>query len=323
MVARMKFLAHVLTFAMLLLAAWISYGFYLYRAPSNQPDTTITIERGTGTLAMLNQLYNARLIPTPWKIMPPVLFDGDYRRMKAGEYAFEERLSPAQILHHIARGQVVVHAVTIPEGFSVAQVRAVLMDEPLLIGKLPLIIPEGSVAPDTLHFQRGDTRASVLSRLQGEQQDILEMLWQKRADDLPFTTAEEALVLASIVEEETGVQDERGRVAAVYINRLRMGMPLQADPTVAYGIAPHGLDRPLTRADLKRDSPYNTYLRKGLPRTPICNPGRASIRAVLNPPATEDLFFVATGTGGHYFARTLKEHNQNVARYRASLNAQR
>lgn len=315
----MKMLMRVLTFCFILLAGWVAFSAYLYRAPGNAPETSIVIERGTGARATLAQLHEAGLLPAPWKIILPIMVDGELRKLKAGEYQFEDGLSPAQVIHHIARGQVVVHAVTIPEGFSVAQVRRVLEDEPLLTGAVPAVIAEGSIAPDTLHFQRGDSRAELVARLQDRQQDVLDHAWEQRAPGLPLASKEEALTLASIVEEETGVDDERGRVAAVYINRLRMGMPLQADPTVAYGIAPQGLDRPLTRNDLKRDSPYNTYLHPGLPPGPICNPGRASIAAVMNPPSTDELFFVATGTGGHWFARTLSEHSKNVARYRAAV----
>lgn len=319
----MKILARIIALGFILLAGWVAYSSYLYRAPMPAPETALVIERGTGGRKTLVQLHEAGLIPAPWKIILPVMVDGELRKLKAGEYAFEAGLSPAQVIHHIARGQVVVHAVTVPEGFSVAQVRAVLEAEPLLKGEVPAEIAEGSIAPDTLHFQRGDTRIEIVARLQERQQDILDDAWQKRQEGLPFASKEEALTLASIVEEETGVDDERGRVAAVYINRLRMGMPLQADPTVAYGIAPGGLNRPLSRADLRRNTVYNTYLHPGLPPGPICNPGRASIHAVLNPPSTHELFFVATGTGGHWFARTVSEHNRNVARYRAALKAQR
>jgi UPF0755 protein len=308
--------------ATLMAAAIGLYSFHRYRSPSVLADTTVTIARGTGVRAMLAQLHAAGVLPAPWTVMLPVALGGEYRSFKAGEYAFMAGASPQEVVAQIARGAVVVHAVTIPEGWNVAQVRAALLAEPLLSGTLPASIAEGSVAPDTVHFQRGDDRAALLARMQQAQQQALQNEWQARAEGLPLATPEEALVLASIVEAETGVADERPRVAAVYINRLRLSMALQADPTVAYGVAPAGMKRPLSRADLKRPTPYNTYVHAGLPPGPICNPGRASIAAVMHPLATDELYFVATGTGGHWFAATVAEHNANVARYRAVVRGQ-
>lgn len=315
---RMKWLMRIVILCMVLAGLASMASFALYRMPSVAQDTAVVIEPGTGTRRMLVQLHEAGIIPAPWTILLPIVASGDHRAYKAGEYAFEEGASPAQLLGSIARGEVIIHAVTIPEGFTVAQARRTLMGEAKLVGELPARIPEGSIAPETVHFHRGDARASVIARLQEQQARTLATAWEKRVDGLPFTTPEQALTLASIVEGETGVEEERRRVAAVYINRLRMGMKLQADPTVAYGINPAGMDRMLTRNDLKRDHAYNTYTREGLPPGPICNPGKASIEAVMNPLDTQELFFVATGTGGHYFARTLAEHERNIVRYKAA-----
>lgn len=317
----MKWLIRTLVLGLLVATGFALFSFYTYRQPSVAADTTVMIVRGTGARAMLGQLHAQGVLPAPWKIALPVGVSGEYRRFKAGEYQFAAGLSASQVIASIARGEVVVHAITIPEGWSVAQVRAALLAEPLLTGELPARIDEGSIAPDTVHFQRGDARAALLARIQEAQQDILEEAWAKREEGLPFASPEEALTLASIVEEETGVSDERARVAAVYINRLRLGMPLQADPTVAYGIAPEGMTRPISRVDLKRPTPYNTYVIPGLPPGPIGNPGRASIEAVMHPAQTDELFFVATGTGGHWFAATVEEHNRNVAKYRAAMRA--
>lgn len=306
---------------LLLAAGFALYGFHAYRQPSVAADRSVLIERGTGARAMLAQLHRENIIPAPWVIALPIALSGDYRSFKAGEYAFVAGLSPRQVLARIAQGAVVVHAVTIPEGWNVAQVRAALLAEPLLTGDVPAMA-EGSIAPDTVHFQRGDARAALVARMQQSQQERLQLAWRARAEGLPLASPQEALTLASIVEEETGVADERARVAAVYLNRLRLGMKLQADPTVAYGVAPAGMTRPLSRADLHRDTPYNTYVRAGLPPGPICNPGRASIEAVMRPAETDALFFVATGTGGHWFAATVEEHHKNVAKYRAARRAQ-
>ncbi|PZP86891.1 MAG: endolytic transglycosylase MltG [Azospirillum brasilense] len=319
----MKYVIGFVALCALVAGSFALYSFTVYRAPSVQQTRTVMIERGTGARAMLEQLHREGLLPAPWKILLPVALGGEYRAFKAGEYEFAEGVSPHQVVSSIARGEVVVHAVTVPEGWTVAQVREALLAEPLLTGDVPSNIAEGSLFPDTMHFQRGDTRASIISRMQAKQREVLQQAWENRAKGLPVASAQEALILASIVEEETGVDAERRRVAAVYSNRLRMGMPLQADPTVAYGIAPEGMKRMLTRADLKRDTPYNTYTRAGLPPGPICNPGKDSIEAALNPLASDELFFVATGNGGHWFARTVQEHNANVAKYRAALRAQK
>ena len=319
----MRMLLGIFATLTLLVGATALYSLTVYRAPSVTTDMAVTIERGTGVRAMLEQLHRARVLPTPWKIMLPLLLSGEYRTLKAGEYAFNAGQSPRQVMGMIARGEVVVHAITIPEGWSVAQVRAALLAEPLLTGELPATIEEGSLLPETVHFQRGDRRASIIERLQAHQREVLESAWATRTAKLPFSTPREAVILASIVEEETGEADERRRVAAVYVNRLRRGMKLQADPTVAYGIAPEGMTRMLTRNDLKRDTPYNTYTREGLPPGPICNPGKASIEAALHPLDSDELYFVATGNGGHRFARSVREHEANVAQYRAAQRAQR
>jgi UPF0755 protein len=184
-------------------------------------------------------------------------------------------------------------------------------------GDIDPLPPEGSLLPETYFYSWGDARARTVERAQRAMRETLAELWPKRAADLPFATVQEAVVLASIVERETAHADERGRVAGVFVNRLRQRMRLQADPTVAYGIDPAGpLGRPLSRADLETRHAWNTYTNEGLPPTPIANPGRASIEATLNPQKTDELYFVADGDGRHVFARTLAEHNRNVARLR-------
>lgn len=319
----MKYLAGLVVVGVLVAAGFAVFSFQTYRTPYVAADTAIVIARGTGGRAMLQQLHTQGVLPAPWKILLPIVLSGQQGQFKAGEYQFVQGLTPQQVVATIVKGEVIVHSVTIPEGWSVAQARAILLKEPLLEGDLPAAIAEGSLAPDTVHFSRGDSRASIIRRLQNRQRAILSAAWMHRADDLPLASPEQALVLASIVESETGIEAERRRVAAVYINRLRQGMALQADPTVAYGVAPQGMTRALSRADLARDTPYNTYLHPGLPPGPICNPGQASIAAALNPLPSDELFFVATGHGGHWFAKSAAEHARNVARYRAALRAAR
>ncbi len=317
----MKILLRLLVLGVLVALSFAIYSFSVYRTPSVAADTMVFIERGTGGHAMLRQLQAHNILPAPWKIALPVLVSGQYKQFKAGEYQFVAGLSPQQVVAAIVKGDVIVHSVTIPEGWSVAQARAILTKEALLSGDLPAFIEEGSLATDTIHFERGEQRLNIIRRLQAQQRDILAQAWNGRDEGLPIATPEEALILASIVEEETGVDSERRRVAAVYTNRLRLGMPLQADPTVAYGVAPQGMTRPLSRGDLKRDTPYNTYIHAGLPPGPVCNPGKASIEAALHPLETDELYFVATGNGGHWFARTDAEHQRNVARYRAVMRS--
>lgn len=310
---------------LLLCVGAVGWSFYSYFVPTTATDKTVFIAPKTGARALLAQLHAEELVPAFEVIALPLFLTSDYHALKAGEYTFAAGMTPAEIIGKIVRGEVVVHKVTIPEGWNIMQVRALLLAEPLLSGDLPEVIQEGSILPDTMHFQRGEPRAAVLARMQKAQAALMAELWEKRAVDLPYQTPQEAIIMASIVERETGLGGERPMVAGVFINRLRIGMLLQTDPSVVYGIeveqggAPLG--RALTRADLMRDTPYNTYTRAGLTPTPICNPGRKAIEAALNPAATDALYFVATGTGGHHFAATLAEHNANVAAYRAAMRA--
>lgn len=303
----------------------VFWSFRQWNTPSITAEMTVVIEPHRGSKTILNQLHKSDAIPDPWKILLPLLLDGRARTLKAGEYAFTVGMTPAQIIDKIARGQVVIHKLTIPEGWTMFQVRAALMKEPLLTGTLPATLPEGSIFPDTLHFNRGQSRISLVEKMQQRMRDVVTREWETRAPWIPLKSPEEAIILASVVEKETGATDERAMIAGVFYNRLRIGMRLQSDPTVVYGIeASRGgtpMERPLTSNDLQMDTSYNSYTRDGLPPTPICNPGLAAIQAVLHPSATDALYFVATGRGGHYFSKTLKEHNANIVQYRQTLRA--
>ena len=245
-----------------------------------------------------------------------------YQRMgislKAGEYQFSPGDSMQAVFDKISEGKALSHKVTIPEGWTTMQALQRISDHPLLSGDVPDSLPEGVLLPDTYSVQRGDTRQSVIDRMRQAQKTLVNKLWAERDENLPIKTIEEALILASIVEKETGVAAERGRVAAVFINRLRRNMRLQSDPTIIYGIVggKGKLGRPIRRSEIDAKTPYNTYQINGLPPTPIANPGRAAIAAVLQPDASQDLYFVADGTGGHAFSKTLAEHEVNVKRYR-------
>jgi UPF0755 protein len=224
----------------------------------------------------------------------------------------------SDVLRILREGRTVVHRVTFAEGLTSKEMLAALGRAERLEGPMPPLPANGSLLPDTYHYSYGDTQAEIVARMAKAMDAVLAELWAKRAPDLPLTSPTEALILASIVEKETAVPAERARIAAVFINRLKKGMRIESDPTVVYGLTDGlgPLGRALTRDDLRNDHPYNTYRITGLPPGPICNPGRDSLAAVMNPLQTEEIYFVADGSGGHVFARTLDEHNRNVAQWR-------
>ena len=290
-------------------------------APST-PETTVVLRRGAGLNEIAGALDEAGVIRSGTVFNVAARLTGSSADLKAGEYSFPSRSSMAEVLGKIRRGEIVRHMVTIPEGVTSAQAAAILARHPVLTGTAP-VAPEGALLPETYDVQRGDDRAAVLQRMTAARDKALAELWAARQPGLPVDTPEEAVILASIVEKETGIASERPRVAAVFVNRMRQGMRLESDPTIIYGLTrgeplvdATGRRRGLRQSELQRPNPYSTYQIPGLPPTPICNPGIDALRAVLNPPETQDLFFVADGTGGHVFARTFQEHLRNVARWR-------
>ncbi|WP_294646294.1 endolytic transglycosylase MltG [uncultured Aureimonas sp.] len=239
--------------------------------------------------------------------------------IRAGEYAFAPGSSMRDVMDTLRSGNSIQHAVTIPEGWTIQQIYARLESDPVLVGDMPPMVAEGTLLPETYTFTRGMTRAAMVDRMKEAQSELVEEIWKGRQDDLPVKDIGEFVTLASIVEKETGIASERPHVASVFINRLREGMRLQSDPTIIYGVwggAGKPSDEPIRQSHIASNSPYNTYVIRGLPPGPIANPGRASLEAVAHPLDTKDLYFVADGTGGHAFARTLNEHNANVRRYR-------
>ena len=223
-------------------------------------------------------------------------------------------------MDRLVEGRSIQHSITIPEGLTSAQIVARINEHPILVGDIDYIPAEGSLLPETYKFTRGASRQEVLERMQRAHQKVVDEAWEHRIEDLPIQTKEDLITLASIVEKETGRADERNRVAAVFLNRLKRGMKLQSDPTILYGL--YGGEaweksRTIYRSDMQRPNAYNTYQIEGLPPGPIANPGRASIEAVANPSRTDDLYFVADGSGGHAFSETLAEHNRNVEKWRA------
>lgn len=288
-------------------------------------DRILQIERGLGLAAIAARLEREKIVGNRHLFRWGVWADGGAGQLKAGEYEIPAAASMQQIMEILRDGKVYLHRVTVPEGLSSYQIVEILNAEPVLLGDALGVPLEGSLLPDTYFFPRGTSRAEILAWMRAAQREVLEELWPDRDGGLPYASIAEALTMASIVEEETAVPSERPQVAAVFVNRLKRHMRLQSDPTIIYGItAGKGpLGRPIRQSELKRKTPYNTYQVDGLPPTPIANPGRASIEAVLHPAQSKDLYFVADGTGGHVFSSTLAQHNRNVAKYRALLREQR
>jgi UPF0755 protein len=282
-----------------------------------QQEMTILFEPGTSATKMAEELKKAGAIRYPKLFLVAVKATGHADALKAGEYAVPAGSSVLDIIDLLVEGKSILHYLTAPEGRTTQQVLKLVAEHEALTGDLTLTPAEGELLPETYAFTRGQTRDDLVRDMMKAQDDVIAELWDKRATELPISTPEEAIILASIVEKETGVADERPRVAAVFVNRLKLRMRLQSDPTVIYGLTGgEPLGRGLRASELDRETPYNTYKIFGLPPTPIANPGRASIEAVLNPIDTDDLYFVADGAGGHMFAPTLEEHNRNVARWR-------
>jgi UPF0755 protein len=308
----------------LLLALWGAFAFFGPGPAATRGEvTTVVLRRGAGSSEIAAALDSAGAVGSATLFKVAARLTGAAPELKAGEYEFASGASMASILGKIQRGEVVRHFVTVPEGVTSARVAAILTANPVLEGSVTAP-GEGTVLPETYDIHRGETRAVVLKRMTEAQNRLREALWAKRQSGLPVDTWSEAVTLASIVEKETGVPSERPRVAAVFVNRLRRGMKLESDPTIIYGLTggeplvdAQGRRRGLRRSELDRPNRYSTYQITGLPPTPIANPGRESIAAVLNPPKTDELFFVADGTGGHVFAKTFDEHLANVARWRA------
>jgi UPF0755 protein len=319
------FLNFVMTMVVVLCVIGIA-GFYYMISAFQQPgpleaNAHFIVRPGNGLSEIATNLERNGIISDARVfryVTATYLRKGD--TLKAGEYEIKARASMKDVMGVLEEGKSILYSVVLPEGLTVRQMMLRLAEDTVLEGDLPAELPaEGSLRPDTYKFSRGSKRADIIQQMRLAQQKMVDQVWERRDPDLPIKTKEEFVVLASIVEKETGKEDERAHVASVFINRLQRGMRLQSDPTIVYGIfggEGKPSDRPIFKSDLAKQTPYNTYQIKGLPPTPISNPGRAALQAVANPWRTKDLYFVADGTGGHVFAATLEEHNANVRRWR-------
>ncbi len=306
----------------LLAALALAAGGYLGYQAATRPgpaaeNTIVLLPSGSAVSTIAHQLEDSGVIEHPEIFIAAVRLLGSQSDLKAGEYEIPAHASVVEVIDLLIEGKSILHYFTAPEGLTTAQIIRLLNADPVLAGDVTVEAGEGELLPETFAFTRGETKDNILRRMIKDQDALVALLWDDRALELPFTTPEEAIILASIVEKETGVPEERERVAAVFVNRLKKGMRLESDPTIIYGLTQgEPLGRGIRVSELRGETPYNTYVIRGLPPTPIANPGRASIEAVLNPADTDDIFFVADGTGGHAFATTLREHEANVAKWR-------
>lgn len=328
----MRFLKALIAFifvAVLVAAGGAAFGWYWLQGEVSEPgpfvkDTDFAIERGEGVAVVASRLEDLGLISDSRILRIKARLDGVESQVKAGSYSLPAQASVAQILEQIVAGDVITFRLTIPEGLTTAQILRRVEAAEDLTGEMPSKeYAEGVLLPDTYDFGAGTTREQFLERMALAQIELLEELWPERQDGLPISTPEEAVILASVVEKETAHPEERPIIAGLFNGRLLKGMRLESDPTIIYGVSGgeplynrQGQRRTLYRSEINRKTDWNTYQIDGLPKTPICNPGRDAIAAVLNPPRTDYVFFVADGKGGHLFAETYAEHQKNVAAYR-------
>jgi UPF0755 protein len=279
--------------------------------------TIVWIKPGERSAQIAQQLQRAGVVRNAALFRVGVQLRGKNAALKAGEYAIPSEASMADVMGILIGAKSIAHKLTAAEGLTSAMIFNIVQRDPVLVGNAGTMPPEGSLLPETYLFIRGTTRQQMLSRMARAQQRVISSLWVKRESDLPFTTPEQAVTLASIVEKETAIPEERRHIAAVFLNRLRLGMKLQSDPTIIYGLTKgYPLGRGIRESEIAAPTPYNTYVIVGLPPTPICNPGKDSLAAVLQPQESADLYFVANGSGGHVFTSSIAEHEKNVARWR-------
>lgn len=309
------FLIVLSVLAYMQIKGWIAEGGPLLNV------TNVVVPKGASLKTVAEELSRAGVIDKPWLFRIMARINGLAKHLKAGEYQFMPGISLQAAMDKIARGEVFFRRITIPEGLTSGQIMYLIANYPDLEGEIDLDVKEGELLPETYSFELGASRNSIILQARAAMQKALEEVWASRDSSLPLKDVNELLTLASIIEKETAVPEERPLVASVFLNRLKKGMRLQTDPTVIYAITEGetSFGRSLKRADLKIDSPYNTYLNYGLPPGPICNPGREALMAAARPQQSDYLYFVADGKGGHRFARSLNEHNRNVKAWVRSI----
>jgi UPF0755 protein len=312
----------LLVVASIAIGAGLFVGKQKFDAPGPLPeDKIVNIPNGLGIKDITDLLVREGVIDQPYVFMGGVIVMKARGALKHGEYKFTKQASLSDVVDTLSEGKVVQHSFTVAEGLTSEQIVQRLLEADALSGQIKEIPREGTLLPETYKFTRGMARDQIIQRMQQAHRRVLQEVWARRSPDLPsqIQTPEQLVTLASIVEKETGRDDERTRVAAVFVNRLKAKMKLQSDPTIIYGLTggKGALGRPIMKSEIEQATPYNTYAIEGLPPGPISNPGRASLEAAANPARTKELFFVADGTGGHVFSDTYAEHQKNVAKLRA------
>jgi len=295
-------------------------GCYMY-LEFNRPaelwsDRVVIIPQGSGLSEIASLLSDNGVIKSKYPFILGAKIFGLSGRLKAGEYEFSKIVKPAAVLEILTAGRTLVRHITIPEGLTSKEIVKLLKEETGLLGTINSTPPEGSLLPETYYYSFGDSRLEIVNRMKRQFSLKLQELWDKRNLNIPIKTSYEAVILASIIEKETAIREERFLISSVFTNRLYRKMRLQSDPTVIYGVPDKEPNEPITQTDLRRKTEHNTYVIKGLPKTPICNPGIASIEAALHPATTDYFYFVAKGGGRHSFSKTLKEHNISVKKWR-------
>ena len=305
-------------FGGLAIAGYAAINYKYERAQDGSAEkTAFTVPRGVGLSSVAQRLETEGFVESAFLFKVVTKFRGNESNFKAGEFYLSKNMSMSGVYEELANGRAVLYPFTAAEGLTSGMITRALDGVPSLKDDNPEVPAEGTLLPETYLTPRGMTQAQLLQKMALAQKQLLDDAWEKRDPTIPVKTKEEAIILASVVEKETGVGMERGMVAGVFTNRLRKGMKLQSDPTIIYGITQgEPLGRRIRRSEIDRQTDWNTYQIPALPKTPICNPGKDAILAVLNPDETDALFFVADGTGGHAFAKTLREHERNVAKWR-------
>jgi UPF0755 protein len=319
------FIALVVLAVVVIGGTWFAekYNYEQMPGPAVKP-TVVLIPPGTGVAEIGGKLKAANVIADDRLFSLGLRLRSQAGKLKAGEYEFPARATMAQVADIMVQGKSLQHKLTIAEGLTSQMIYDLVKADPALIGDPGVVPDEGTLLPETYLFIRGTTRAELLTRMHAAQTRLIDAHWDARTPGLPYGTKEETIVLASIVEKETGIPSERAHIAGVFVNRLNTGTKLQSDPTIIYGITRgYPLGRRIKESEIAMVTPYNTYVIPGLPSSPICNPGKDAILATLNPLPTQDVYFVANGTGGHVFARTIEDQNRNVAAWRKIHNVEK